>query len=174
MQTAHITRRTANFIGALGVVTEDFAQDAAQVALGQGPEAAAALVTLDKYPGRPIEFLRHALGRSHSATARLVDRLQRDGLLERRRATDARATALHLTKSGARAVTELRRAREQRLIGLVLALEPDERRTLERLLERLLVAATSDRASTRRICRLCDEHTCERHARCPVDQAAPR
>jgi hypothetical protein len=51
-------------------------------------------------------------------------------------------------------------------------LEPDQAAALERIAGRLLAVLTSDRASARRLCRLCDESLCAGNPGCPVDQAA--
>ena len=48
----------------------------------------------------------------------------------------------------------------------------DLRATLSRLHERMLAGLTSDRASTRRLCRLCDVDACGHHrGTCPVTNA---
>jgi len=49
----------------------------------------------------------------------------------------------------------------------------DERQTLTTLTEKLLAGLTSDRASARRICRLCDPDACgHERGTCPVTRAA--
>jgi DNA-binding PadR family transcriptional regulator len=105
---------------------------------------------------------------------RLADRLEAEGLLERRRSErDGRALALHLTAAGRARAEALRRSRLASLGALLGDLAPGERRDLTGLLEKLLAAMTSDRASARHICRLCDSGACGHPDRCPVTQAVP-
>jgi hypothetical protein len=51
-------------------------------------------------------------------------------------------------------------------------LSPAERATLAALHGKLLAGLTSDRASARRLCRLCDIEACGHHrGTCPVSEA---
>lgn len=133
-----------------------------------------ALVALDSHPDRTIAHLSRALGRSHSATVRLVDGLERDGLVTRLPGPDARSIMLELTEAGVKRVRQVRADRARVLDGLIGALTAAEVAALEPLLERLLAASAVDADSRWRICRLCEEPRCEYGRRCPVDEAAPR
>ena len=70
---------------------------------------------------------------------------------------------------------EIRAARESALAEALAVLDAGERRALTELNEKLLAGLTSDRASARRICRLCDIEACG-HERgiCPVTEAVVR
>jgi DNA-binding MarR family transcriptional regulator len=69
--------RTGNLLGALALTLAD--------QIGTGSDAAA-LITLRNYAeGEPLELLRRALALSHPGVVRLADRLERRGLVERRR-----------------------------------------------------------------------------------------
>ena len=84
--------RTANLLGAVALALTDAMQAATQ---NQAPEpggAAAAIVLLRHDPGMRIEQLRRSLGLSHPGTVRLVDRLERAGVLERRASPGDRGT----------------------------------------------------------------------------------
>lgn len=164
MQTAQ-TQRVANMLGGLAVAIGD------AVAAGSRE---AALVALHSHPDQTVVGLSRALGRSHSATVRMVDGLERDGLLRRRRSGDARSIALALSPRGVAAAESVRSARAATLDGLVDALAEAEVAELEPLLERLLAASAIDTDSRWRICRLCEEPRCEQRGRCPVDEAARR
>jgi predicted MarR family transcription regulator len=104
----------------------------------------------------------------------LVDRLEATGLLVRARAGRGRTLALTVTPAGRAAVARIRKERLALLTDVVDTLTEHEQRGLVPLVERLLAELTGDRASARRICRLCDERTCERDTACPVDVAAGR
>jgi MarR family transcriptional regulator, negative regulator of the multidrug operon emrRAB len=133
-----------------------------------------ALVVLHSHPNQTVVQLSRALGRSHSATVRLVDGLERDGLVQRRPAGDARSVALALTRAGSKAAEAVRLSRAATLDALVDVLSDSEVVRLERLLELLLAASATDTHSRWRICRLCEEPRCETDGPCPVDEAAPR
>ena len=134
----------------------------------------AGLVALDSHPGVSVAHLSRALGRSHSATVRLVDGLVHVGLVAREAGEDARAVALQLTDAGEAAASEVRHARAACLDALVDVLGDDEVAGLEPVLEHLLAASARDPDSRWRICRLCEEPRCEHAQPCPVDEAAPR
>jgi len=134
----------------------------------------AALVALHSHPDRTVAQLSRALGRSHSATVRLVDGLQREGLVRRGPGGDARTVALELTSAGTAAAEAVRAARARALDDLVAALSEEQVARLEPLLERLLAASATDADARWRTCRLCEEPRCEQDRRCPVDAAAPR
>jgi DNA-binding MarR family transcriptional regulator len=164
--------RLGNLLGALGVALSDAMQRTVEHAGGSAPTEPAALVTVANHPGEPIEALRRALGLTHSGAVRLVDRLETAGLLVRARAGPGRRLALMLTPAGEAAAGRIAGERMALLTDVVAGLTAAERRTLTVLLEKLLAELTGDRASARRICRLCDEPACERGADCPVDLAA--
>jgi DNA-binding MarR family transcriptional regulator len=157
--------RTGNLLGALALTLAD------QIDMGSD---AAALITLRNYAeGEPLDLLRRALALSHPGVVRLADRLERGGLVERRRSErDGRAVALRLTPAGRRAADEAQAARADAVDTALAALGTDERRALDGMLERMLAAHTTDSTASLVICRLCDPHVCGHPASCPVTLAA--
>ena len=168
---AHTNAREANLLGTLSLAVAGRMESA--VASPLGPSAPAALSALDAYlGGEPIDALRQALGLTHSGAVRLVDRLAEAGLAERRRGADARTVAVTLTAAGRAAAHAVRTAREAALEDALAALSPAERVTLGALHEKLLGGLAGDRASARRMCRLCDVEACGHHrGTCPVTEA---
>jgi MarR family transcriptional regulator, negative regulator of the multidrug operon emrRAB len=160
---AAVDDAAANVTGALAVAVSD---------LLDADSRAAALVTLLERGALTIEWLRRIVGLSHSAAVRLVDRLAEDGLVHRRRGPDRRSVSVLLTARGRRAAERLRRERHTTLVGLLAPLEPEERRTLLALTEKVLAGAVSGRWEARLICRLCDHGVCAAAGSCPVDRAA--
>jgi MarR family transcriptional regulator, negative regulator of the multidrug operon emrRAB len=137
----------------------------------RGLTATAALNHLRLRPGQNIDFLARLLQISHPAAVRLVDRLESEGLVERRAdREDARSRKLVLTRAGQRAAVAAATKRFELLDEILAPLTAAERRRLEPLLEKLLAGLTSDRWDARHICRLCDIPTCESPS-CPVDKA---
>ncbi len=103
---------------------------------------------------------------------RLSDRLEAAGLVRRTSAGPGRTLALHLTPAGRLAAAQVLARRQAAVEQLVRQLDPAEKVALEQLAGHLLAAVTTDRASARRLCRLCDEPLCASEAGCPVDHAA--
>jgi len=173
MHTSRRAARQANLLGALAIAVVDRLHQARADDEGRGLTATAALNHLRLRPGQNIDFLARLLHISHPATVRLVNRLEAEGLVERRPdAEDARSRALVLTPAGQRAALAAARKRLEVLDQVLWALTAAERRQLEPVIEKLLGALTSDRWDARHICRLCDIPTCEVPA-CPVDRAIP-
>jgi MarR family transcriptional repressor of emrRAB len=159
--------RTANIVGALALAVSD---ELLQAAEGEAPEAgpaAAAIALLGHDPGMPIERLRRALGLSHPGAVRLVDRLEREGVVVRRESPhDRRAVALALTGQGAQALGEILSARGASLHRALVALTPSERRTFGRLAEKMLRNLLLGEDHAYATCRLCDAAAC---TDCPVE-----
>jgi DNA-binding MarR family transcriptional regulator len=158
-------RRTANLTGALTVALADALRE-------QMDSDSAALVTLYERGGLTVEYLRHVIGLSHSATVRLVDRLSDDDLLERGRGHDARSISVRLTPRGRRRAARLRRRREELLTNALAPLDERELLRFGALAAKVLASMTSDRWRARLTCRLCDHGVCQTRPGCPVDQAA--
>jgi MarR family transcriptional repressor of emrRAB len=160
----HTTARDANLLGALGLALADRLSVAAELAGGRS--AAEALVALSAgAAGASIDALARIVGLSHSGTVRLVDRLGRDGLVERRRGADQRSAALVLTPAGRRAARRVLTRREAEMHSVLALLTDDQRHALNQLAEQVLAA---DPEAERRVCRLCDLEACGRsRRRCP-------
>src|SRR5262249_59288143 len=83
-----MSRRLENLLGALAVGLSDGISSAVETTTGHAGAMGAALATLAQEPGLGIEQLRVPLGRTQSATVRVVDRLVADGYAERRGRAD--------------------------------------------------------------------------------------
>jgi MarR family transcriptional regulator, negative regulator of the multidrug operon emrRAB len=165
-----MSERAANLLGAHALVATDRMRQAAGMELSSAAVLSALLTFAD---GASIDQLRRVLGLSHSGGVRIVRRLAARGLLDREPdPDDRRAVRLHLTADGRRAAARLVAARQEALGALLAPLGAREAAQLERLLERLLAAATDEREAANRICRLCDPEVCGHPDRCPVTQAA--
>jgi hypothetical protein len=96
--------RTTNLLGAAVTALNDELEAATASAAEHGAAFPAALVSVHWAPGLSIEQLRRILGLSHSGTVRLLDRLEREGAVERKAGRDAHSVAVHLTAQGRRHV----------------------------------------------------------------------
>src|SRR5688572_29915714 len=131
--------RTNNLLGALIVALGDAMRTNVESASGHGVTAAAALATAFAFPGRSVDHLRKIVGLSAAGTTRLVDKLQADGLIERRASLDdGRSRAVLLTEAGSRSADAVLKARRSVYSGALAVLSMRERRQLERMLDNML------------------------------------
>jgi MarR family transcriptional regulator, negative regulator of the multidrug operon emrRAB len=179
---SHITERPvdpardANLLGSLSLAVADRMRIAAEEAAGRSGSAPAALAALSTHlDGQAVDALAKSVGLTHSATVRLVDRLEASGLVKRAPGADGRSVSVTLTASGRELGREIISARERALGDVLEGLRPSERRALASACETLLGSLTKSRADARRICRLCDPDACGHfEGRCPVTLAADR
>jgi DNA-binding MarR family transcriptional regulator len=166
--------RTGNLLGALSLVLVDLVGDAVAEVSGRTASDAATLSALLHFLDRPtVDQLRQVLGLTASGTVRLVDRLEAAGLVERSQGADARSTAVSLTQEGRRTARRVADARAGVLERSLAGLSPQERRQLDGLLSKLLVARLRGPGAVRWICRLCDTVACGRdEGRCPLGRAS--
>jgi MarR family transcriptional regulator, negative regulator of the multidrug operon emrRAB len=159
----------ANLLGALGVAIGDRLARA-----GAAGTAAEALVAVSgDGAGMTIDALARRVGITHSGAVRLVERLVRDGMVQRSRGLDQRSAALALTPEGYRNLRRILARREFELESLLALLGDDERNELVRTVELLLRRIGENGDDRERICRLCDRDACG-HSRgdCPVSPGA--
>ena len=178
------TVELSNRLAALALAISDAVAAATVAAAGRGAQAPAALASLRQSLGdATIEQLSRPLGLTHSATVRLVDRLVADGYVVRYSGSrDGRTVALRLTAAGAAAADGVLAARLATVEMSIGDLGEDDRVTLARIVDRLLVAVTRRRLQARSLgepptggwlCRLCDFNACRRPAgSCPAAMTA--
>ena len=164
----HTPTWDANVLGAFGLALADRLAAAAEPA--GGVSAAEALVALaGTAAGGSIDALARIVGLSHSGTVRLVDRLERDGLVERRRGADQRSAALVLTPAGRRLARRVVVRRNAEMHSVTALLTAGEQEALVRAAERVMHELGVVPDAERRLCRLCDLDACQRgRGRCPV------
>jgi MarR family transcriptional regulator, negative regulator of the multidrug operon emrRAB len=158
-------KRTLNLLGALSLSV----MDVLEANTGYAGETSAALVSLGAEPGLSINSLSQILNLSHPGTVRLVDRLEKEKLLERKPGADGRTLSLFLTNEGVKRRKKILSERRQQLQPALGALSPSERKQLSRLLEKMLAAMTTNEQKWSTICRLCEEEVCPGKT-CPVEQ----
>ena len=157
--------RLENLLGAFVLAVADRLRQATEEAVGHTGAAAAALVTIAHFPDRTIEFLRQAIGLSHPAAVRVVERLLEQRLVRRRPAGRGPAVALRVTPAGRRQARRILDLRRQVLAEALPELPEAELATLSGILEKALAHLSDSPRTT--ICRLCDQGRCRR-ANCPV------
>ena len=106
--------------------------------LGLTPAQAGLLRAVAAEPGRSQRALLTQLGLLPSRLVALVDQLEGDGLMERRRdPDDRRHHALHLTSSGEARLRDIGRIAQAHADDYLAPLDDSDRSTLARLLTRL-------------------------------------
>jgi DNA-binding MarR family transcriptional regulator len=106
--------------------------------LGFTPPQTGLIHAIAGAPGRSQQAVAEQLGMHPSRVVALVDGLERDGILERRRnPQDRRNYALYLTDAGHTALARLKGVGAEHEVDLCAALTDDERIQLAQLLRRI-------------------------------------
>lgn len=159
--------RTANILGALSLAISDKLLTELKEHSRQNDTSAAALNVIGCTEGISNGQLGKALGITHSATVRLLDKLVESQLVEVRAGTDRRAVAIFLTSNGRERVVEMLKGRCEILGGIVDLLNVEQRQQLNSIAETLLAQFTEGPVHSMQVCRLCDAVSCPTD-RCPV------
>lgn len=156
----------ANWVGALALAVD---AEVARAAGDRGGTYMGALLTCSYFAEVTVGELGEVLGLTGSGAVRLVDRLERDGLVERQ-ARRGRMVTVRLTPDGRRQAEDLQRRRLAVIDELLSPLTADERGQLAGLLGKVLHDAGLDPREARMVCRLCDHQRCDGEA-CPVGRS---
>ncbi len=159
--------RLENLTGALSVAVTDRVNAAAEDIVGMGGEAPAAIVQIGTTPGLTITALGTSLGLTHSATVRVVAKLERNKLVRKVRGEDAREVCVSLSAPGEKMMTKVLTAREAVIAKILKPLDEAQRKTMTDLLVAVLQRVARDEDEAARVCRMCDEMCC-REEGCPV------
>src|SRR6478735_7706340 len=130
--------RLENVLGSVAVAITGAVQAAVDEAVRHSAAGPAALTALRIHRGCSVDHLAGVLGLTHSGTVRLVDRLEEDGLVRRGQGQDARVVTLELTTKGTRRASRVAAARAEAIEGFLGDLDSEERRTLTRLVEKIV------------------------------------
>ena len=167
----HSTARTANLLGAASLALTDLLLAGATAATGTSTSGAAALVILSTDPGLSVTELGRRVGLSQPAATRMVENLEKEGLVRRER-SGGRWVGVRPTDLGTQAAHRLLAARDSALRTALDHLDDDERQQLDALLTKLLAGLYGGPGDAEHLCRLCDQDACTaRGATCPVGQA---
>lgn len=123
------------------------------------PTAVAALITAANNPPASIGEIAAVVGLTHSATVRLIDRLETDGLLHRRRRV-GREVLVEITPAGRRRADGLQDRRLAVSSSFLASLSSEEKELLSRLIDRMMHDQTTQGHDRRRLCRMCARAHC--------------
>ncbi len=159
-------QRTANLLGAVVLGLHDRLRDAVMAESQLGGESAPAVVVIGHVAGLSNDRLSQLLGLTHTGTVRLVDKLVKQELVERRSSeTDRRSVRLYLTDKGKSLRRRLLKRREASLSELLNHCDEKELDFLQQALSKLLILNSDDDTIRLRTCRLCDSKAC---GDCPI------
>jgi len=159
--------RTANLLAALATDISERVEEQLKTHPNQTDTAVAALNVMSFWEGITNSELSRALKLSHTATVRLVDKLELQGLVEARSGRDLRATHLYLTAAGMKAVQPALTARCVAVEEYLSSLTSAEEKQLATLLEKIIRPRAIDDVAIVHLCRLCDFTSC-RPDKCPM------
>ena len=164
--------RLMNIAAAFALALTDKVNAAIKETGGHNPTTAAALIQIGFNSSLSIDRLRSIIGLSHSAAVRVVDQLQKDGLVERARLLkhekgDSRVAHLALTQAGRAEMERILAARRHIAAPIFAGLDDGQRAALAALIEQMLPEVIASRAEEDATCRLCDERVCPQD-RCPA------
>ena len=147
----------SNKFAAVAIAVSESIQNAA----GDLPlTTAAALVTLTSGQAMCIGEISRVVGLTHSATVRLIDRLE-DGALVRRHKRVGREVAVEITARGRRKVDSILEARDRVVAQLLEGLASDDRQAMSAVLDRILLRSCECGMTRERLCRLCRPGHCD-------------
>lgn len=122
-----------------------------------GPSDAAALLAVASRGPLTVNEIAAAAGISQSAAVRLVDRLERTWLVQRRRRL-SREVLVDATQRGRKRAEQISQDRLRQAAAFLAALDAAERQALDGLLQRI---ASADPFDPGRDCRACDRSACD-------------
>jgi DNA-binding MarR family transcriptional regulator len=156
--------RTANLLAAFAGDVAERVEATLKSHPNQTDSATAALNIMGFWEGITNAELARALKLSHTATVRLVDKLEAQSLVEARAGKDKRASYLYLTESGRKIVQPILMARCAAVDGYLGALTAAEEEQFAGLLEKLMRPLATNGFAVSHFCRLCE------FTACPGDQ----
>ncbi len=161
IKIAVMTRlRTANMLAAFASDVTERVGTILKNHPNETDSATSALNILGFWEGITNAKLAKALKLSHTATVRLVDKLEAQGFVEARDGEDKRATHLYITEAGRQAVQPALVARCAAVEGYLSALTPAEAVQFAGLLEKLMRPLGKDLYGVSHFCRLCEFTAC--------------
>lgn len=158
-----------NALGAFGRALSDKIDIAWTTTTGRTTSACYAINQIGCEPGSSIKVLSQMLGIEHSSLVRLLDNLERDGLIRRiDNKEDKRVKHIFLSDQGEDMLTDMINARRRIIQPVTGSLNDDELNTLHDLIEKMTSAVVIGGDDQHYVCRLCELEVCPQEM-CPVN-----
>lgn len=150
-----------NAVGAFACALSDKVDHAWTRLTGRGVTTCYAINQIGSEPGSSIKTLTGMLNIEHSSLVRLLDGLERDGLIERRLdPEDRRGKKVYLSILGEELLTEMLNARRRILEPMTGRLDDSEMQSLFNLLEKMMPAIVIGGDDQHFVCRVCELEMC--------------
>ena len=161
-----------NILGAFSRALSDKIDLAVCKATDLGTSACYAIVQIGTEPNSSIEQLRKMLNLEHSSLVRLIDRLERDGYVERIKgqSRDKRALKISLTDDGELTFSKILDSRRDLLANITSRLSPDEMNSLGNIIQKIAPEIVTGGDDQHYVCRLCELEVCPQEV-CPINLA---
>lgn len=158
-----------NALGAFGRALSDKIDIAWTTTTGKTTSACYAISQIGCEPGSSIKALSKMLGIEHSSLVRLLDNLERDGLIKRTdNKHDKRKKHIFLSDKGETMLTDMINARRRIMQPVTGLLNDNELNTLHKLIEKMTAAVVVGGDDQHYVCRLCELEVCPQEM-CPVN-----
>lgn len=126
--------------------------------------AIAALITVHERQRLSIGEIAASVGLTHSATVRLVDRLERDWLVRRQQRV-GREVIVELTSNGRQRAKQLQGFRLATASAFLDALDEAERTAMSAMIDKIMQARSAIACTAAEgadfFCRMCDRNSCD-------------
>ena len=150
-----------NAVGAFACGLSDKIDVAWTTLTGRGITTCYAINQIGSEPGSSIKTLTGMLSIEHSSLVRLLDGLERDGLIERRSdPEDRRGKKVYLSVAGEELLTEMLNARRRILQPMTGTLDDNEMQTLFDLLGKMMPTVVIGGDDQHFVCRVCELEMC--------------
>jgi len=158
-----------NALGAFGRALSDKIDIAWTSTTGKTTSACYAISQIGCEPGSSIKTLSSMLGIEHSSLVRLLDNLERDGLITRTdNKQDKREKHIFLSDQGEAMLTNMIKARRRVMQPVTGLLNDQELHTLHHLIEKMTSGVVIGGDDQHFVCRLCELEVCPQEM-CPVN-----
>ena len=155
-----------NQLAAFALAINDETDSALSEQFGRTPSEIETLILVRHCETFTVGWLAEVLALTHSAAVRIVDRLQRDELINRVQQSNRRFVGLILTSKGIELADKILRARQETLESLACDVSDSSLEKALPLIKRILSKHSDHETVSYRRCRLCDEISCGTN--CPV------
>lgn len=160
-----------NRLGAVSLTLVDQILASLPQAGGLGITASSALVAAAHQSTPPtIGELAQICGVSHSVMVRVIEQLDRNGLVNRSAGLDRRSVQITVSDAGRSSRDRILANRMAALAPVVAGLTENDKEALLRILTVMLETLTTSRLESEHICRLCDNQVCGED--CPTEAKA--
>lgn len=159
----------ANRLGAISLMINDSVSARVSGATNHNSTDTFALNAICVHKGISVDALAAILTLSHSATVRIIDRLQNSGLVKRM-PPKGRRVPIILTPDGGKMRMKAMAARKNALQDVLYKLDNREKQSLNGVLDKILSQIAPSQQEWDKTCRFCDYDCCGGD-NCPISKS---